>query len=59
MSDFVNIEGTEFRISALAGMKKSDFMDTYTGVIMDVKKAWKQVEKYAKKKPVVKEETDK
>jgi len=53
MSDFVRIEGVEFRISSLAGMKKSDFVETYTGVIMDVQKTWKQVEKYARKKPVI------
>jgi hypothetical protein len=51
MSDFVMIEGNEFRISSLAEMTKDDFVDTYTGVIMDVKKAWKEASKYAKKKP--------
>ena len=58
MSDFVTIEGNEFRISSLAGMKKSDFVDTYTGVIMDVQKTWKQVEKYARKKPSVKDDKE-
>jgi len=52
------IEGTEFRISALAGVSKSDFFDSYTGVIMDVKKAWKQAEKYTKKKPVESAESE-
>jgi len=57
-SDYVMIEGTEFRISALAGVSKSDFFDSYTGVIMDVKKAWKQAEKYTKKKPVESAESE-
>ncbi len=52
------IEGTEFRISTLAGMKKADFVKTYTGLIMDVQRAWKQAEKYARKKPIVKEESE-
>ena len=50
--EFVRVEGTDFRKSALAGIKKAEFVDTYTGVLMDVDKAWKQVEKYARKKPV-------
>ena len=55
-SDFVRVEGTDFRKSALAGMKKAQFVEIYTGVLMDVDKAWKQVEKYARKKPVVVED---
>lgn len=50
--EFVRVERTDIRISTLAGTKKADFVDTYTGVLMDVQKAWKQVEKYARKKPV-------
>ncbi len=58
MSDFVKVENTQFRISTLAGMKKADFVKTYTGLIMDVQKAWKEVEKYARKKPATKEESE-
>jgi len=58
MSDFIMVEGTEFRISTLAGMKKADFVNTYTGLILDVNKAWMQVEKYARKKPNVKDESE-
>jgi hypothetical protein len=58
MSDFVIIEGNEFRISALAGMKKAEFVEAYTGVVMDVQKTWKGVEKYAKRKPVSVDESE-
>ncbi len=52
-SDFVKIEGTQFNIAALAGVKKDDFMKAYTGVIMDVNKAWEEAKVYARKKPVI------
>ena len=55
---YVTVEGTQIRISALAGWKKTEFVDTYTGVLMDVEAAWKKVEKYTKKKPVVEEDSE-
>lgn len=58
MSGFVKIEGNEFRISALAGMKKDDFIKTYTGLIIDVNKSWEQVKVYARKKPVVEKDSE-
>lgn len=53
MSGFVKIEGTQFNIAALAGVRKDDFIKTYSGVIMDVKKAWEQAKPYTRKKPVI------
>ena len=58
MSDFVKVESTKFRISTLAGVKKADFVKTYTGLLMDVQGAWKQVEKYARKKSAVQDESE-
>ncbi len=55
-NEFVRVENTDIRISALAGWKKSEFVKTYTGVLMDVEAAWKIVEKYAKRKPVIEDE---
>ena len=49
--EFVTVEGTDIRISSLAGWKKAQFVDTYTGILMDVEAAWKKVEKYTKRKP--------
>jgi len=54
-SEFVKIENTDIRISSLAGWKKSEFINIYTGILMDVESAWKKVEKYTKRKPKVEE----
>lgn len=58
MSDFVKAEGTQFRISTLAGVKKDDFIKTYTGIIVDVNKAWEQVKVHARKKPAVEKDSE-
>lgn len=47
--EFVMVNGTQIRVSSLNDMTESEFKDTYTGVIFDVKTAIKQVRKYLKK----------